>query len=112
IYEFGPFRLDAGERRLARDGQIVELRPKAFELLLILVREARHVKSRDELMEALWPDTIVEEHNLTVNINLLRKLLGDDRGRRYIETVRGYGYRFIAEVTRPETAVTAAETDA
>lgn len=98
-YRFGPFRLDVGERRLLRDGRPIPVSRKAFDLLVELVRAAPRLQSREELVAAVWPDTVVEEANLTWNINALRKLLGDNAGTHvYIETVRGHGYRFIAPV--------------
>lgn len=100
LYEFGPFQIDAAERLLLRDGETVPLTPKAFDLLLVLVENRGHLLEKDELMQRLWPDTFVEETNLSNNISLLRKALGDDAGEhRYIETVPRRGYRFIAGVT-------------
>jgi DNA-binding winged helix-turn-helix (wHTH) protein/TolB-like protein/Tfp pilus assembly protein PilF len=99
FYEFGPFRLEAVERRLLRGSELVALTPKTFELLLALVQNSGHVLGREELMQRLWPDVIVEESNLTQNIFALRKTLGDGAdGQRYIETVPKRGYRFVAEV--------------
>ncbi len=99
IYAFGPFRVVAAERLLLRDGEPVELTAKGFDLLLLLVESAGCLKSREALIEALWPTTVVEEHSLTWNVSAVRKAL-DDEGKapRYIETVRGHGYRFIAPV--------------
>ncbi len=100
IYTFDPFRLNVGERRLSRDGKAIPLARKAFDLLLLLVESAGHLKTREELIEALWPHNIVEEQGLTTKLYTLRKTLGDDgEAPRYIETVRGVGYRFIAPVT-------------
>jgi TolB-like protein/DNA-binding winged helix-turn-helix (wHTH) protein/Flp pilus assembly protein TadD len=100
-YCFGPFRLDASDRRLYRDGAEIPLTPKAFDLLLALVEGAGRLRTRQSLIEALWPDTVVEEHGLTWNVSALRKALGDTGDApRYVETVRGHGYRFIAEVRR------------
>lgn len=100
-YDFGPFRLDAPERRLLRDGLPVPLTPKAFDLLHLLVRSGGHLVTKDELIRGLWPDSAVEENNLTVNMSALRRALGDSKGAggRYIETVPKVGYRFVAEVT-------------
>lgn len=96
-HEFGPFRLDVAERRLERDGQPIVLTDKLFELLLLLVRHRGRAMSKTELMRQLWPDTVVEENNLTVNVSLLRKALGEGAGdRRYIETLPRRGYRFVA----------------
>ena len=100
ICEFGDFRLDR-ERRLLlrRDGAPVPLASKAFETLSYLVEHAGTVLDKDELMQAVWPDTAVEENNLTQHISLLRRLLGETRGdHRYIITVPGRGYQFVAEV--------------
>jgi len=93
LYEFGPFRLDPAERKLLRDNQIVALTPKAFDTLLLLVRNSGHLLGKDELIRMLWPDSFVEEGNLSNNIFLLRKALGEDAP--YIETVPKRGYRFV-----------------
>src|SRR5262249_52762695 len=99
IYEFGPFRLDAAEHLLLRDGESVSLTPKAFDLLLALVERHGRLLEKEDLMKKVWPDTIVEEANLASNISLLRKALGDgENGHRYIETVPKRGYRFVAQV--------------
>ena len=102
LYEFGPFRLDAGERLLLRDGESVPLTPKAFDLLLALVEHHGHLLGKDELMKLVWPDTFVEEANLSSNVSLIRKALGDGaNGQKYIETVPKRGYRFVAGVQQP-----------
>ncbi len=99
FYEFGPFRVDPETQVLLRENQPVAITPKTFETLLILVRHSREVVSKDELMSELWPDAFVEEANLSQNIFMLRKALGDTPDdRRYIVTVPGKGYRFVAEV--------------
>jgi eukaryotic-like serine/threonine-protein kinase len=101
IYEFGPYSLDAVERVLWRDGSPLSLTPKAFETLLILVRNHGRVLTKDELLQQIWPDTFVEEVNLAVNISTLRKALSDSTGgREYIETVPRRGYRFVASVKK------------
>ena len=103
LYEFGPFRLDASEQRLWREGGEVLLTPKSFAVLLALVERAGQTIPKDELMREVWPDSFVEENNLADNISTLRKLLGDDaREPKYIETVPRRGYRFVAEVARVE----------
>ena len=80
-------------------GQAVALTPKGFDLLLALVRNAGHVVGKEELMREIWPDTFVEENNLTVNISALRKVLGEGASdQRYIHTVPRRGYRFAASV--------------
>ncbi len=101
LYEFGPFRLEGRERRLRKNDVPVVLPPKVFETLLFLVENAGHIVTKGELMTALWPDTAVEEGNLTKNIWLIRRALEEsDGGTRYIETVPKAGYRFVAPLTR------------
>lgn len=95
FYEFGPYRIDPEERLLFRGNELVPLPPKAFETLLILVNRSEKVVLKDDLMKALWPDTFVEEANLSQNIFVLRKALGETaQEARYIVTVPGRGYRF------------------
>jgi Tol biopolymer transport system component/DNA-binding winged helix-turn-helix (wHTH) protein len=99
LYEFGPFRLDVDERLLMRDGRMTPLPPKVFDTLLVLVENSGRVVSKDELMQSLWPDTFVEESNLTQNISQLRRALGDGASdAQYIETIPKRGYRFVAGV--------------
>ena len=99
IYEFGPFRIDVGRRLVLREGEPVSLTSKSFDTLLVLVERRSEVVHKDELMKQLWPDTIVEENNLTQQISMLRKALGERPGEhRYVLTVPGRGYRFIAEI--------------
>src|SRR5579864_7476216 len=99
LYEFGPFRVDPDKQALLRDDKPVPLTPKAFDTLLTLIRNSREIVSKDELMKAVWPDAFVEENNLSQNIFMLRKALGDVSGdRHYIVTLPGRGYRFAAEV--------------
>ncbi len=99
LYEFGPFRLDSAERLLVRDGVPVPLTPKAFETLLLLVENSGRLVEKEELMRTLWPDSFVEEANLTNNVWTLRKALSaDGNGHEYIKTVPKQGYRFIASV--------------
>ncbi|HET6893371.1 MAG TPA: winged helix-turn-helix domain-containing protein [Pyrinomonadaceae bacterium] len=99
IYEFGPFRLDARKRLLRRNGEIVPLKPKAFDTLLALVEGSGRVIEKDELMRRVWGDTAVEEGNLTFNISSLRKALGERPNQHeYIVTIPGEGYRFVAGV--------------
>src|SRR6185369_12121266 len=95
-YEFGPFRLDTVERALVRDGRTLNLPPKLYDTLLILLRNHGHALEKQELMRELWPDSFVEEGNLTQNISLLRKMLGEGADERYIETIPRRGYRFVA----------------
>jgi TolB-like protein/Tfp pilus assembly protein PilF len=100
VYGFGDFHLHAGTRLLTGcDGKPVTLTPKAYDTLAYLVEHAGAVVHKEELMRAVWPDTAVEENNLTQNISLLRRALGEGRGdHRYIATVPGRGYQFIAPV--------------
>lgn len=101
FYEFGRFRVNVSERVLLRDKDLVPLTPKVFEILLTLVENPGHVISKDDLMKRVWPDSFVEEGNLTQNISLLRKALGEGQnGHQYIETIARRGYRFIAPVSR------------
>ena len=99
FYEFGKFRVDPVKRRLLRDGEPVRLTPKAFDTLLILVQSSGRTLEKDELMQLVWPDAVVEENNLNQNISALRRALGDSRDEsHYIATIPGLGYRFVAEV--------------
>ena len=97
-YQFGPFRLQVDRRRLLRDGEPVALAPKALETLLALVEHRDRVLTKDELLQRIWGDTVVEEGGLTRNISVLRKALGESPDdHRYIVTVPGRGYRFVAD---------------
>ena len=96
LYEFGTFRLDPSERILARRGTRIPLSPRAFDTLVVLVQRSGHVLTKDELIRTLWPDSFVEENNLTQQISALRRALGSEQ--EYIETVPKLGYRFISEV--------------
>lgn len=99
LYEFGPYQLDTTECRLWRNGELVQLTPKAFETLALLVERNGHLVEKDEMMKALWPDNFVEEANLTNNVYALRKILDKEQdGQSYIETVPKRGYRFTASV--------------
>src|SRR5215204_1715644 len=99
LYEFGEFRLDPGEKILLCGDAPVELTPKGFELLSLLVENHGRLLEKDELMDKIWTDSFVEESNLTFNIRQLRVVLGDDaHDPKYIKTVRRHGYRFIADV--------------
>lgn len=105
-YEFGRFRVNVAERVLLRDGEIVPLTPKVFDILLTLVENSGQVVSKEELMKRVWPDTYVEEGNLTQNISLLRKALGESPGGvQFIETVPRRGYRFVAAISEKATVV-------
>jgi len=98
-YEFGPFRLIPAERQLLRDGEVVALTPKAFDLLLALVEQNGHLIEKDELLKQVWPDSFVQEANLSVKMSALRRALGEgSNDHQYIETVPKRGYRFVARV--------------
>jgi len=104
IYEFGRFRLKVAERVLLREGELVPLTPKVFDILVTLVENGGRVVAKDDLMKRVWPNTFVEEGNLTQNISLLRKALGETPGgAQFIETVQRRGYRFVAETSQTWT---------
>ena len=98
-YRFGPFTLDVRERRLSRGGDVIPLRGKVFDTLLVLVENAGRLVTKQELLDAVWPETTVEENNLNHNVSVLRKALGERAtGQHYVETVPRVGYRFAAPV--------------
>jgi eukaryotic-like serine/threonine-protein kinase len=100
FYEFESFCLDVRERLLTQRGKDIPLAPKTFEALLVFVRDPGHLIHKDDLLKQLWPDTFVEEANLTKHISLLRKVLGKTgTGQEYIETIPKHGYRFVVSVT-------------
>src|ERR1043165_3026679 len=99
IYEFGNFRLETAEQILWRDGELVALTPKVFDLLVVLVENSGRLLDKKFLFDALWQDSFVEEANLNVTVSALRRALGEKPNEhRFIETVPRRGYRFIAEV--------------
>ena len=99
FYQFGPFRLDPQKELLLREDDTVPVAPKAFQILLVLIRHNKEVVTKDDLMKTVWPDTFVEEANLSRNIFLLRKALGESpQDHQYIVTVPGRGYRFAEDV--------------
>src|SRR5256885_236068 len=99
--EFGSFRIDTAKRCLLREGRIVPLTAKVFDTLVALIESEGEVIEKDDLIKKLWPDSFVEEGNLTQNISVLRKVLGESPGEhQYIVTVPRRGYRFVAEVKR------------
>jgi DNA-binding winged helix-turn-helix (wHTH) protein/TolB-like protein/tetratricopeptide (TPR) repeat protein len=108
-YKFGPFLLDPPAHLLLKDGSPIALPPKAFETLLMLVQYQGTLLTKNDLLNAVWPDAYVEENNLTQYVSMLRKVLGDDgNGNKYIETVPRLGYRFVAgvrEVAEEEESV-------
>jgi len=103
IYSFGPFRLEAHERRLLRDGAEVSLPGKAIDTLLLLVEGAGSLQPQQALIERLWPDTFVEPNNLQYNVSLIRRAFEGASGVE-LQTVRGRGYRLLADVARSDVA--------
>jgi DNA-binding winged helix-turn-helix (wHTH) protein/tetratricopeptide (TPR) repeat protein len=102
-YRFGPFQLDVRERRLLRGTEVITLRLKVFDTLRVLVENAGRLVTKQELLDAVWPDATVEENNLNHNVSVLRKALGEKAtGQQYIETVPRVGYRFVAAVETAE----------
>lgn len=98
IYEFGSFRMDVRERLLLAGGKPITLPPKVFDTLVVLIENCGHVLSKEELMQEIWQDSFVEENNLAQNISVLRKILGENKGKKFIETVSKRGYRFVFPV--------------
>ena len=99
FYEFDSFRIDVVRRRLLRDSEVAPLTEKVFATLLALVEHSGRVVRKDKLLELIWPDSFVEEGNLSFNVCILRRALGErPHERRYIMTVPGEGYRFMASV--------------
>jgi Tol biopolymer transport system component/DNA-binding winged helix-turn-helix (wHTH) protein len=112
IYSFGNFQLDADNRQLLRDDKPVSLSARAFDLLQTLLKNNGRLVEKDELFNSVWRDQIVEESNLTVHISQIRKALGENKNNpRYIETVPGYGYRFVGEVLDTEDEEFVIETE-
>src|SRR5580765_5169076 len=109
IYEFGDFQLDTAKGLLRRlDGATVSLTPRVFKMLVYMVEHHDAVLDKERIMEAVWPDSIVEENNLAQAISKLRQVFGETPGSHsYIVTIPGRGYRFVAKVReRTTTAVT------
>jgi TolB-like protein/DNA-binding winged helix-turn-helix (wHTH) protein/Tfp pilus assembly protein PilF len=105
-YEFGSFRLDPSQRVLMHGHERLDLPPRVFDTLLALLQSSGRVLTKDDLMRTVWPDTTVEENNLSQAVYLLRKVLHDgENGTRYIETVPKRGYRFVARVELTEMSV-------
>ena len=99
VFHFESFQLDVAERRLLCAGEVVPLRAKVFDTLCILVENHGRLLRKDELMQRLWPDSVVEDNNLDHNISRLRRALQDGaNGKKFIETVPRQGYRFVADV--------------
>ncbi len=99
VHQFGNFRLDVGRRLLFKNQEQVSLPPKAFEILQFLIESNGKIVEKSELMQKVWQDSFVEDNNLTVNMTIIRKALGEKRGEnKFIATIPGRGYRFVAEV--------------
>lgn len=102
FFTFGPYQLDCERHLLLRDGEPISLHEKALQILMVLVQRRSEVVSKDELMKAVWPDAFVEEANLSQNVFVLRKALGErPKENRYIATIPGRGYSFVAAVEKP-----------
>lgn len=98
-YAFGEFRLEAENLLLFKDSEVIPLAPKASAVLLTLIKANGRMLTKQEILDAVWADTFVEEANLTHHISALRKALGEDKnGKKFIETIPRRGYRFVAEV--------------
>ena len=105
ILEFGPYKIDREQRLLLRGDRIIPLAPKVFDLLLFLAESGGRVLEKKILLDALWPDTFVEEGSLTRNISSLRKSWGENPDdQNYISTVPRRGYRFVAQVHQTRTS--------
>ena len=97
LYEFGPFRLDPQEHTLVRDGLRIPLRPKVYDMLLVLIENRGHLVDKEQLMSLVWQEQFVEEGNINKNISMLRRALGEgDNSQQFIETVPTRGYRFVS----------------
>lgn len=113
VYGFEPFQLDAGRRHVLCRGKQVALTARGFDLLLLLILHRHRMLSRAELLQWLWPNVFVEDANLSVNVSLVRKALGEDkRNPRYIATLPRRGYRFVAEVQLLASPPTRADSEA
>jgi DNA-binding winged helix-turn-helix (wHTH) protein len=106
IYRFGRFRVDTREQQLTRNGMAVPITPRVLDTLVMFVRHPGRLLTKEEMLQAIWPDTAVEEANLTVNVSTLRRLLTANGDPPCIETVPRRGYRFI----QPVEVQSAAET--
>ncbi len=108
-FSFASFRLDATERLLFDGDSVVTLPPKVFDTLLMLIENAGRVLSKERMLNDIWEGSFVEENNLAQNISILRRLLGENEGQKFIETVPKYGYRFVAPVNADENMRTTTE---
>ena len=104
-FEFGPFRIDTQRHLLFRGNEPVQLSPKAFQILLVLLQNRHRVVKKEELISTIWPDSYVEESNLAQNVFMLRKALREQKNEHaYIMTIPGTGYRFVAPVTESDVS--------
>ena len=110
IYRFDRFRLDVSERLLYDDEKTISLAPKIFDTLLFLVENNGRLVLKEKMLEIIWQDSFVEENNLAQNISFLRKILGETKNKKFIETVPKLGYRFVSPVKIVETAEEPGET--
>lgn len=103
---FPPFRLDLANEQLWREGQLIPLRPKTFAILRYLAEHSGRLVTKEELLRAVWGETLVSDEGLRDYLREIRQALNDDAGApRFVETVRGRGYRFIAEVASRQYSV-------
>ena len=103
VFAFGPFRLYPAERLLLKEDKPVRLGSRAFEILVTLVERAGETVLKDQLIDRAWPDTVVDEGSLRVQVAVLRKALGDGRdGNRFVENIPGRGYSFVSPVAREQ----------
>ena len=106
FYEFGPFRIDLENKLLLQEGETVPLAPKAFDTLILLIENKGRILKKEEMMKRLWPDRYVEESNLSQNIFMLRKILGESPGKeQYIENIPRRGYRFVGTVREVQEVI-------
>ena len=96
FYEFGDFRFLPKDKSLWQDGELLSLSPKSLEVLALLLAKPSEVVTREEIIESVWKDTFIEEANINVAISNLRKTLGQNNERKFIQTIPKKGYRFIA----------------
>jgi DNA-binding winged helix-turn-helix (wHTH) protein/pimeloyl-ACP methyl ester carboxylesterase/class 3 adenylate cyclase len=108
-YRFESFRLDTGERTLVDEDRPVQLPPRVFDTLVMLVENSGRVLSKERMLEEIWEGSFVEENNLAQNISALRRVLGEDRSNKFIETVPKFGYRFVANVQEDSDALSGSE---
>jgi DNA-binding winged helix-turn-helix (wHTH) protein len=105
VISFGPFQLHPTQRLLLEGGRSLRLGSRALEVLISLVERAGELVSKEELMAQVWPNTIVEENNLKVQVSMLRRALADRQGgNRYILTIPGRGYSFVAPIASTDRA--------